>query len=236
MRTIIFIIFYFISYYTLDNNMINDNLFLNLRLKKPIDKKEIYEGIDISHYQNKIEYNKLDTLDFVICKKSEGISIIDKCFEKNFDSIKCLKGAYHFFRPECDGKTQAEFFLNDLNINELDIKPVIDVEFCYTWNKQKIDISIKNLLEMLNYIENKLGRKPIIYTSPNFWNKYLSNKIDKNNNFLLWIADYRKSESPEIPKGFKDWIIWQKTPNYKVDGINGNVDLNICKNIDSITF
>ena len=231
MKWICFILLFFNSLYIFDSPHTTKYVVK----KETSKKKSFYSGIDISHYQNKINYKKLDTLDFVICKKSEGISLADQKFSQHFDSIKCLKGAYHFFRPECDGETQAKFFLNGLDINKLDIKPVIDVEFCQTWNKQKLDISVNNLLKMTNYIEDELGKKPIIYTSPIFWNKYLSGKIEKNN-FVLWVADYRKSESPEVPKGFKDWVIWQKTPLYKVDGINGNVDLNICKNIDSITF
>ena len=194
------------------------------------EKPKINFGIDISHYQTKINYDSL-VVDFVIIKKSEGITISDNLFNKHFNNIKKPKTAYHFFRPECDGVEQANFFLKNLNLNELTIIPVVDVEMCSTWGRYK-KTGIKNLNKFINHIEDSIGCKPIIYTSPNFWNQY----VDTNFNCLLWVADYREFDDPEIPCGFSDWVIWQKTNKHHIKSIDGFVDFNVCKDFDLILY
>jgi len=195
-------------------------------------KKTLYYGIDVSHYQPKIKYSKLDTFDFVIIKKSEGVTLSDSKFKQHFDSIKNLKTAYHFFRPECDGVKQANFFLNGLDLKKVDIKPIVDVEICSTWKKISNEKAVKNLKLFINQIEKEVGSSPIIYTSPIFWDKYVGDI--ENCNYILWVADYRDRESPQIPIGFNEWIIWQKTPKFVTDAIEGYVDLNVCVNLDTI--
>ena len=44
----------------------------------------------------------------------------------------------------------------------------------------------------------------------------------------LWIADYRRCDSPKIPKDWDFWSIWQYSSKGKVQGILNEVDLNIC--------
>lgn len=185
-------------------------------------------GLDISHYQTNIKYNQLD-VDFVIIKKSEGVTISDNMFNQHFNNIKTLKGCYHFFRPECDGVEQAKFFLSGLSIDKLDIIPIIDVEICSTWKRYKTT-GVKNLNKFITYIEDSVGCKPIIYTSPHFWNDF----VDTNFNCLLWVADYREFDEPEIPCGFDSWVVWQQTNKHKINAINGYVDFNVCYDIEKI--
>jgi lysozyme len=201
-----------------------------------IDRKEnktVYEGIDISKYQTNINWDKLRDIDFVICKKSEGITLTDSKFEQHFNNIPCLKGAYHFFRPQYSGIEQAKFFLSNLDTSKLDIKPVIDIEWSKWWDNSNKKIGVQRLSDMINYIESEIGCKPIIYTSPKFWNKYIHNEIELKD-VNLWVADWRNDSIPEIPCGFNDWDIWQKSSQHKIEGISGYVDYNISKNIDSI--
>ena len=86
---------------------------------------------------------------------------------------------------------------------------------------------------MIKTIEVKFGMKPIIYTSPLFWNKFIGNKIDLNG-VNLWVADWRGDTIPELPNGFKNWHLWQQSSNKKIKGIDGDVDWNITNSIDSL--
>ncbi len=195
---------------------------------------EYHDGIDISHHQGEIDWCSLDSsLDFIICKATEGETFIDSKFEKNWDSIDCIKGCYHFFRPQYSGKKQALLYLSVVNLDSGNIKPIVDVEYTKYWNNKKyIKKYIGNLISFINTIKEKTGQEPIIYTNPNFWETYIQKHYHSDH--LLWIADYRKRDTPQVPSKFQDWYIWQYTDKGSVDGINGHVDLNYCKNLDTL--
>lgn len=198
-----------------------------------IQQKEIYQGVDVSKYQGRINWDKVDSIDFVICKKSEGLTLEDIMYEYNINNIKCLKGVYHFFRPQFSGIEQGKLFLRGLDTVQLDIVPVIDVEYTKWWTSSTKELGTKRLKDMIGYVEDKYGKRPIIYTSPRFWNQYVCDGMDSLN-LKLWVADWRDNQTPEIPCGFNEWTIWQKTSSGSVVGIDGRVDVNITKNIDSV--
>jgi len=195
---------------------------------------EYHAGIDISHHQGEISWSDLDTLlDFIICKATEGGTFVDSKFRKNWDSIDCIKGCYHFFRPQYSGEKQALLYLSVISLNPGDIKPIVDVEYTKHWNNKKyIKKYIGNLISFINTIKEKTGHDPIIYTNRWFWERYIQKYYHSEH--LLWIADYRKRETPQVPSKFEDWYIWQYTNKGSVDGINGYVDLNYCKNLDTL--
>ena len=197
-------------------------------------KTQYQDGIDISHHQGEIDWSGLDTsLDFIICKATEGETHIDSKFKKNWDSIDCIKGCYHFFRPQYSGKKQALLYLSVINLDSGNIKPIVDVEYTKYWNNKKyIKKYISNLISFINTIKENTGYDPIIYTNPNFWESYIEKYYHSDH--LLWIADYRKREQPQVPSKFEDWYIWQYTDKGIIDGICGHVDLNYCKNIDTL--
>jgi lysozyme len=75
-------------------------------------------GIDISHHQNnEIDYisKTLDSLSFVICKATEGVTYTDPLFSKNWKTIKArgfIRGAYHFYRSDDDPIAQVQLVDN----------------------------------------------------------------------------------------------------------------------------
>ena len=79
-------------------------------------------GIDVSHHQGKIDWEKLfvkeryDTIiHFVYCKATEGSDHLDTQWEKNRAELQELhipNGAYHFFSPKTEPRPQAAHFLN----------------------------------------------------------------------------------------------------------------------------
>lgn len=198
-----------------------------------VPKKDIYVGIDISKYQSQIDWSKLKDIDFVICKKSEGLTLEDSKYEHHIKNIPCLKGVYHFFRPQYSGVDQGKFFLKNLDTVCIDLKPVIDVEWSKWWTQSNKKIGISRLCDMVEYVEKNWGCKPIIYTSPKFWNTFIGDQPELKG-VNLWVADWRGDTIPELPCGFDDWYIWQQSSSKKIDGVSGPVDWNVAKSLDSL--
>lgn len=69
------------------------------------------------------------------------------------------------------------------------------------------------------------GYKVGIYANQNWWDNYLVGL----NEFTKWVAKYGINDGkPHTKPNIKGMDIWQYTSVGKVDGIKGNVDMNIC--------
>ena len=198
---------------------------------------KVYNGIDISMYQHNIDWEHFDTtISFVICKATEGINRVDLKLKSNWDRIPVVKGCYHFFRPQYSGIQQAKFFLDKANLDSGMIKPIIDVEPTYNWKYKKHRKKyVENLIQMVNYIEKETGQVPIIYTTAAFWDNYIAPYYGQKEH-ILWIADFRKTDSPKTPKSLPEWTIWQYSDRGKVKGIRPYVDKSICKDIKCLVW
>ena len=80
----------------------------------------IHHGIDISHYQGNLvdEIQEHPTLDFVICKATQGAYYVDTKFHHNWQVLAdkgIMRGAYHFYDDKYDPKEQAIHFAETVN-------------------------------------------------------------------------------------------------------------------------
>lgn len=214
----------FILYYFPKSKKINKSEFV-----AEIPKGFSSFGIDISHHQGEIDWNRLlknenfDTIiKFVYCKATEGADHVDTKWEENRNTLNnrgIPNGAYHFFQPSVDPKIQAKHFLNHWKKREVDLPPVLDVE---VEGKTDIDL-IKNMKIWLNEIEQKTGMRPIIYSSLNFFETKFKNEFK---NYLFWIAAY--SQRPACLTDNRV-IHWQYSENGELPGIEELVDFNVSK-------
>lgn len=189
-------------------------------------------GIDLSHHQNdeidSIIKNK-DSLDFIVCKATEGITYTDPKFLKNWKTIKkhtFLRGAYHFYRCNDDPLKQAVFFLKTISdIDATDIPPIVDFEEGGIDKSQSLEKIQSNLRIFITEIEKESKRKPIIYTDVNTANKYLNDSYFSN--YPLWIASYDGKKHPNLPIAWKnkDWLIWQRFSTYKLNNLDNDFDI-----------
>lgn len=206
-------------------------------IKDLLESNLIY-GIDVSHHNGLINWNLVpfNEIKFVYCKASQGKSFKDSLFPTYFSELKrlsVLRGAYHFFTfMGVTAREQADNFLSSgINWKEEEIlPPVIDVEWQqspglnqYILNNRII--CVKKIRDWLSIIEEKSGRKPIIYTNAFFWKDYLNNPAGFEE-YPLWVASYRK-DFPLLPAGWNEYTYWQFTESAAVLGISGNVDKNI---------
>ena len=186
-------------------------------------------GIDISHYQGNINWDKLSdaTIDgfplkFVIVKSTEGSSAIDENFNDNFYQAReygFIRGAYHFWSNKSSARAQANFFLKQVHLEEGDLPPVLDVE--HKPKNRSVEDFQRDVLTWLHIVEDKYHVKPIIYTYYKFKEQYLSAPVFDD--YPYWIAHYYVEKVEYKGK----WKFWQHTDAGRLDGIRGYVDLNI---------
>jgi lysozyme len=186
-------------------------------------------GLDVSHHQGKINWNKLinqvpfDTLiDFVYCKASEGSTHTDTQWESNRRQLNDLgvrNGAYHYLNTTSYSIPQAKHFLDVWKMREIDLPPVLDVE----QEAETDEILINNMYDWLEYVERNSGMRPIIYTSYTFYKKKFQHEFQ---DYQFWIASYDQD-----PKALSDKRIvhWQFTDKVELPGIDEKVDFNVSK-------
>ena len=187
-------------------------------------------GIDISHHQGKIDWQKLKDkglidgypIRFVMIKATEGASRIDANFRSNFHNAReygFTRGAYHFYSVHSPAKAQAEFFIHNVKLENGDLPPVLDVEHKPS---NQTDEEFKESIQLwLNMVEYHYGVKPIIYTYYKFKMRYLSDPVFDQ--YPYWIAHYYV-DKVEFEGA---WKFWQHTDAGRLPGIKGDVDFNI---------
>lgn len=161
---------------------------------------------------------------FVFIKATEGVSLVDKDFRKNWSDAGrsgLRRGAYHFFRSSKDGEAQAKLFIKTVgDLRFKDLPPVLDIETIHReGSRGKLN---EEALKWLRIIEEHYGKKPIVYAGASFAKDYLSKDI--TDNYPVWIAHYEK-DKPD----FEGWTWWQFTDKAVVKGVPGLVDLSVMR-------
>lgn len=184
--------------------------------------------IDISKWQGVIDWSRARAagVEAAIIKATGaevGHCFTDSKFSVNWAGAYeagIVRGCYHFLHGGLDGVEQAQYFLEAVAVaggfQPGDILPVCDVE----WPKeggQHCDI------ENVRSFKERVGRC-IIYTGGWYWNP-----IEGDKSFArecpLWLAAYTQNV-PRPPAPWETIALWQYSDKGRVDGIQGNVDVN----------
>lgn len=147
---------------------------------------------------------------------------------KEARKVGLLVGAYHFFSPLTSAHLQLANFIKMVDPKTQDLIPIIDVEVIPKRTSQIIPF-LKRLRTFVKGVENCFGCKPMIYTSQNFYNKYLAGK------FLdcpFMFAKYG-DEVPFVVDN-PDFLVWQFTASGRIRGISGDVDRSCLMNEHSL--
>ena len=186
-------------------------------------------GIDVSHHQGIIDWNKLldstivkPKINFVYIKVTEGNDHLDSQWEYNRKSLLELgvnHGAYHFFQSKKLPAPQAEHFLNHWKPSENELPPVLDVEI-EGFDDEDLRHKVKRWVTI---VEKQSGMRPIIYTSLHFYQKKFKGHFP---NHKFWIASY--SRNPRIERD-PAILHWQFTEGATLPYHRTLVDLNVSK-------
>ena len=184
------------------------------------------DGIDVSKWQGYVDWEAVAEagIDFAFIRVSDGLDYQDAYFQSNWSEAKAqgiVRGAYQFFRSDEDPVAQAQYLLDEMGPLEAgDLPPVCDVE---TADGQSPAVIAERVQTWLDVVEDALGVKPLIYTSPGVWGSII-NSADFGA-YPLWVAHWGAS-CPTMPTGWSDWIFWQTSDSGSVPGVSGNVDTN----------
>ncbi|RMG97932.1 MAG: hypothetical protein D6705_07435 [Deltaproteobacteria bacterium] len=181
------------------------------------DGERLY-GIDVSKWQGSIDWSAMaaDGVVFAFVRASDGTGYIDEYFDYNWAEAKAngiTVGAYQFFRPNQDPIAQADVLLDMMGpLQPGDLPPVIDVEVTGGLGGAAIANAVQ---AWLDHVEAATGRKPIIYTSPGFWDGSVGSNAFGD--YPLWIAHWGV-ECPSMPSGWTDWVFHQFSDSGNVGG------------------
>jgi lysozyme len=193
------------------------------------------EGIDVSHYQNVINWSQVPGAgkQFVVIQATVGETYVDPTYATNHAGARGVGlpvAAYHFAWPLTlpnDAVIQADWFAQNAALLPGDLVPALDLE--QTGGLSPTDLQAW-VGAWLAEVYARLGVRPMIYTSPNFW----ANAMGDTSMFadqgyaVLWVAHWSTS-SPSIPGnswGGHGWTFWQYSNCGSVAGITGCVDLD----------
>ncbi len=193
------------------------------------------QGIDVSHHQGTIDWNLVYQSGkvFAFVKATEGYTYNDPQFVTNMvggTNAGVLMGAYHFARPDNNSAIdEAHHFLQVAGnyIGQGYLPPVLDLEdppgedLQTLYTSQELTAWVQAWLQV---IEDSTGVEPIIYTNGRYTN-YLQSSL---NHYRLWIAEPDGNTNP--PDNLGHWTTWafkQYSWNGNVNGISGDVDLNV---------
>lgn len=184
-------------------------------------------GIDVSHYQGKIDWPKVaeSGVKFAFIKATEGIKEMDPMLKVNVDGARAAGipyGLYHFWRPQDDAVMQANNFLRTAtSVGEWEFTVALDIETgaldeedqerAFAWLAQVDGVLIK-------------AKRPLVYVSLGYAQAFLTDPAWLQ--YPLWIAHQNTEiEKPNTVK-WPDWLFWQRQANGSIEGVTGPVDID----------
>ncbi len=197
-------------------------------LESDVDPDDPIRGVDVSSYQGDVDWKEIrgEGYDFAFVKATEGSTHVDPSFEVNWKKARrarLLVGAYHFLSYDSDGDTQAENFIRTVPKKRNALPPVVDVELYgdYETNHPDKEYLREVLDEVITRLEDRYGKRPIIYTNPYVYDLYLAGDYEST---AIWISDPDEAET--LSDG-KAWTFCQYSFEGRTEGVeNGVIDLN----------
>lgn len=183
-------------------------------------------GIDVSEWQGDIDWSRVRT-DFAILRAGYGreVSQKDKKFERNYSGAKANKipcGAYWYSYAvsEDEARKEASACIEIIKGKQFEYPIYFDVE------EQKIfDLGrdkVSKIIEAFCHELEKAGYFAGLYMSAYPLTKYTTEHVKRR--YAVWVANYDVSK----PDYSGPYGIWQKSSSGTVDGIAGNVDVDVC--------
>lgn len=185
-------------------------------------------GIDVSHHQGVINWDKVKSqIDYAILSVGYGDNIPsqdDKQFHRNAKECSRLGipfgvYIYSYATSEQQAKSEAEHVLRMIQEYKLDYPIYYDLEDGSTTGKCTNERIAEIAKTFCNIIEQN-GYWVGIYANTYWFNTKLTLGIFDR--WTKWVAQYSSTCSYNKP-----YSMWQYASDGRVDGIGGNVDMNV---------
>ncbi len=200
------------------------------------DDAIVEHGIDVSYHQGKIDWKKVkaDGIQFAFIRVANRFAESGKLGTdtKAYENMQGAKeagipfGVYIFSQAitEKEAKAEAEYILEKIDGYDVELPVVFDFEYYPNGRLEKAkltDVQRTNIcLEFCKWIKNA-GYEPMVYANKSMLNDDL-NAAAISQFYPIWLAHYTKKTNYE-----GEYQYWQYTSSGKVDGISGNVDMNV---------
>lgn len=185
------------------------------------------EGVDVSYYQPQINWlaAKKSGISFAFLRVSDGAGFADPEFPGSWPAAGqagIVRGPYQFFRPGEDPIAQADLLIATLQkqggLHPGDLPPVLDIEVT---DGVPLATVRARMHRWLDRVEAAFARRPLIYTSPGFWDGLGADAAFAK--YPLWVAHW-DTPCPGVPGAWSAWTFWQTTDRAEIPGIPGAVD------------
>lgn len=200
-------------------------------VKKQYKNEKTKIGIDVSRYQGDIDFEAVAAagVEFAILRVGGTLGInadyfLDAKFIQNIEGFKRVGipvGIYFFsYAPSKEAAIKdAEWVYEQIKNYDIELPVVYDWENWSFYNEFHLSFSnlTKNAEAFLDTLKRK-GYEGMLYSSKNYLEQ-----IWLKTDYPIWIAHYTKD--PNI--SYEQYHYWQLCDNGLVDGITGNVDIDI---------
>lgn len=198
--------------------------------KGKVIKGATMKGIDVSHHNGKIDWKKVaeSDVDFALIRCGYGDNYKkqdDKYWEYNV--TQCEKygipyGVYIFSYATsvAQAKSEVEHVLRLIGNRKFSFPIYLDME-----DDIQRNLSMSKRKEIANTFLNAIkaqGYECGVYANLDWWNNYIPSDVKKNSTWYKWVAQYN-DEKCDYTGSYE---IWQCTSTGRVDGVNGDVDIN----------
>ncbi len=187
-------------------------------------------GIDISEWQGEVDFNKLKEqgVEFVILrvgstKGIDGEYFVDKRFKENIEKANKINmpvGIYFYSYADSKEKAikDAKWILKQIKGYKVDLPIAFDWE---NWNfYNEFNLSFFGLTDMANSfldVFKKAGYEGMLYSSKSYLEQ-----VWLKTDYPVWLAHYVDKTNYA-----GNYQYWQMCSDGRVDGIHGDVDINI---------
>ena len=189
---------------------------------------EDMKGIDVSVHNGNIDWNKVkaDGIEFAILRAGFGRleKQKDEKFEQNYAGAKAVGipvGAYwySYAMDEDEARLEADVFLKVIKGKQFEMPVYFDLEEKkqFDLGKEKVSAIMRAFLERVESTGYFTG----LYGSASSLTTHTADDIKSH--YTIWLAHWVDKTNYGGAYG-----IWQYSEKGKVDGISGNVDLDIC--------
>lgn len=193
------------------------------------------KGIDVSEHQGVIDWQKVkaDGVQFAMIRAGFGRNNIDPYFKRNISECNRLEipvGIFWFsyaYTREMSIR-EAQYCLAAIKGYKVDYPVFCDIEYDTTNYAARNGVKMTKTLASdmaLAFMETikAAGYKTGWYSNLDWVRNYLtSSALDS---WPLWFAQYA---SRKTYSGKADVVMWQYSDKGRVNGINGNVDMDYC--------
>lgn len=201
-----------------------------------MSKELTIHGVDVSHWQSKIDYNayRQSGGEFVIIKHSGaniGRLYVSDSLDIHLDDARNAGmkiGFYYVVNGYMNIREQAKFFVDN-------VSKIIKAGDIVVLDNESLDrgraFTVEEALEWLEYVEKKLNITPFYYSYPALIKA--SDHTVIANRYPLWLAAFNRNNGTteggweKHMAWWKQPTIWQYTSNGTITGYGSRIDKNL---------